>query len=141
MGEHEAPVYQPINEISFLSWAAGTTNLIHPYREGSPERGWELKCRLARAAIRGCDALWSVAPDARMVHTDPIIHVAGTQGDAEAARIAQALTVEQFQAWDLLAGRLEPGLGGAPRYLDVLRPAIRRPAPSWACRKTQRSSN
>jgi UDP-galactopyranose mutase len=116
----ETPVYQPINEISFLSWAAGTTNLIHPYQPDSPARAWELKCRLVRAAIAGCDALWSIAPDARIVHTDPVIHVVGTSGDERAAREAAALTEQQYQAWDLLSGRLEPGLGGAPRYLDVI---------------------
>ena len=115
-----APVYQPINEISFLSWAAGTTNLIHPYRAGSAARGWELKCRLARAEIMGCDALWSIAPEARIVHTDPVIHVLATHGGERAEHEAAALTEQQYQAWDLLSGRLEPGLGGAPRYLDVI---------------------
>ena len=118
-GETE-PIYQPINEISFLSWAAGTTDMIHPYQPHSAGRGWELKCRLARAAIAGCDALWSVAPNARIVHTDPVIHVVGEHGDPRALREAAALTQQQYQGWDLLAGRLEPGLGGAPRYLDLL---------------------
>ncbi|MGJ7492896.1 glycosyltransferase [Variovorax sp. ZT4R33] len=115
-----APVYQPINEISFLSWAAGTTNLVHPYQPGPAARGWELKCRLARAAIAGCDALWSVAPNARIVHTDPVIHVVGEHADERAMRDAAALVEQQYQGWDLLSGRLEPGLGGAPRYLDLL---------------------
>ncbi|WP_259651908.1 glycosyltransferase [Variovorax sp. UMC13] len=114
------PVYQPINEISFLSWAAGTTNLVHPYQPGSVEHAWELKCRLVRAAIAGCDALWSITPNARIVHTDPLIHVVGVSGDERAVREAAALTEQQYQAWDLLSGRLEPGLGGAPRYLDVM---------------------
>ena len=115
-----APIYQPINEISFLSWAAGTTNLIHPYQPQSAAHGWELKCRLARAAIAGCDALWSVAPNARIVHTDPVIHVVGEHDDPRALREAAALTEQQYQGWDLLSGRLEPALGGAPRYLDLL---------------------
>ena len=127
------PLFQPVNEISFLSWAAGSTNLIHPYLGESQQRGHELKCRLVAAALQGCDALWATLPQARMVHTDPLIHVvADVPSDAEVsgagagagaqdwAAQAQALTQAQFEAWDMLCGRLEPGLGGAPRYLDVL---------------------
>ena len=115
------PIWQPVNEISFLSWAASATRLIHPYAGDSPVRGYELKCNLVRAALAGCDALWSVDPGARIVHTDPVIHVIAAPGasieeHAEAAQLSQL----QFQAWDMLCGRLEPGLGGAPRYLDVL---------------------
>ncbi|WP_240965070.1 glycosyltransferase [Acidovorax sp. SRB_24] len=126
------PVFQPINEISFLSWAVGSSDLVHPYRGGSAQRGYELKCRLVAAALQGCDALWATEPRARMVHTDPLIHVVPDtacpapdgSGDPEArarwAAEAQALTESQFEAWDMLCGRREPGLGGAPRYLDVL---------------------
>ena len=124
------PLFQPINEISFLSWAAGSTNLIHPYLGESQQRGHELKCRLVAAALQGCDALWATLPQARMVHTDPLIHVVadvpldaevGTDSSSESwAAQAHALAQAQFEAWDMLCGRLEPGLGGAPRYLDVL---------------------
>ena len=41
----------------------------------SQQRGHELKCRLVAAALQGCDALWATLPQARMVHTDPLIHV------------------------------------------------------------------
>jgi len=120
------PLYQPVNEISFLSWAVGHSNLVHPYQGESTARGYELKCRLAQAALRGCDALWATQPQARMVHTDPLIHVVPDAHAASAeqaqqwAAEAEALTQAQFEAWDMLCGRREPGLGGAPRYLDVL---------------------
>jgi len=130
-----ALLLQPINEISFLSWAVGHTNLMHPYFGESTQCGYELKCRLVQATLQGCDALWASAPDARMLHTDPLIHVVPDGADpqhavpdaacaAEAAHAsmvqAQALVQSQFEAWDMLCGRLEPGLGGAARYLDVL---------------------
>ncbi|MDB5732882.1 MAG: glycosyl transferase group 1, partial [Variovorax sp.] len=116
-----APLWQPINEISFLSWAASATRLIHPYRDDSPARGFELKCNLVRAALQGCDALWSVDPAARIVHTDPVIHVTAAPGACDTQLDeARQLSAQQFQAWDMLCGRLEPALGGAPRYLDVL---------------------
>jgi UDP-galactopyranose mutase len=113
-------VFQPINEISFLSWAASSTSLIHPFQPDSPARGFALKCNLVRAALEGTDALWATCPDARIVHTDPLVHVVPAADRSDWAAEAQALNVEQYQAWDMLCGRLEPGLGGAPRYLDVL---------------------
>lgn len=116
-------IYQPINEISFLSWAATATHLIHPYTPDAGAQGFDLKCNLVRAVLQGCDALWSIDPTARMVHTDPLIHI--TVADAAAPELheeARVMSHHQFQAWDMLRGDLEPGLGGAPRYLDV--PAV-----------------
>lgn len=116
-----APLYQPINEISFLAWAASSTGLVHPHLPSSPERGMQLKRVLVRAALCAIDAIWRVAPAARIVHTDPLIHVepplgAGPQACAAAEEESQG----QFEAWDMLSGRLAPELGGAPRYLDVI---------------------
>ncbi|MGJ7543339.1 FAD-dependent oxidoreductase [Variovorax sp. LT1R16] len=123
------PLFQPINEISFLSWAASSTSLMHPFQPGlssATERGHALKCNLVRAALRGTDALWATWPGARIVHTDPLIHVVPAPDHADCAELidwaaqARALDDAQYEAWDMLCGRLEPSLGGAPRYLDVL---------------------
>jgi beta-glucosidase/6-phospho-beta-glucosidase/beta-galactosidase len=116
-----APFFQPINEISYLAWAADAGGLM-PRAEGREDgMGHELKCRLVRAALRGCDALWSVAPAARIVHTDPIIHVVGPeQGDREQFEEAARVCRSQYEAWDMICGRAEPGLGGQPRYLDIV---------------------
>jgi UDP-galactopyranose mutase len=115
------PIFQPINEISYLSWAAETGELIpRPFKDVSG-LGHEVKCRLVAALLRGCDALWSVAPRARLVHTDPMIHVTGPKAATEAQRLAaEQISQSQYQAWDMICGREEPALGGAPRYLDVL---------------------
>ncbi|MBT2323632.1 glycosyltransferase [Variovorax paradoxus] len=114
-------MFLPINEISFLSWAASATDWIHPYRASTDVRGFELKCRLVQAALRGCDAIWSVLPDARIVHTDPMIYItAAADASPELREEAQARSAQQYQAWDMLCGALEPGLGGAPHYLDVI---------------------
>ncbi|RZJ21031.1 MAG: glycosyltransferase, partial [Haliea sp.] len=113
--------YQPVNEISFLTWAVTCSTLIHPYDGSAPERGYELKCRLVEAALRGCDAIWANDAGARMVHTDPVIHVvAAADASPEAAAEVEAVRLRQYQAWDMLCGRLEPSLGGAPHYLDIL---------------------
>lgn len=123
----QPPIFQPMNEISFFSWAAASTNLIHPYAAGMNASGYDLKCRLVEATIAGCDAIWSESPSARIVHTDPAIHVAHAEDDpfspittADGAATAVALAQAQYQAWDMLAGHIEPGLGGGARYLDIL---------------------
>ena len=115
------PVYQPINEISFLAWAASCTGLIYPHLPSHPERGAQLKRVLVRAALRAVDAIWSVAPGARILHVDPLIHVEAPLGAGPAScDRAQAEIESQFEAWDMLCGRTAPELGGAPRYLDVV---------------------
>ena len=115
------PVYQPINEISFFTWAATETGLIHPYLPSSVERGATLKRQLVRATLRGCDAIWAIAPEARILHTDPMVHIVAPPGADEAVRASAATQHEaQFQAWDMIAGRMAPELGGSPRYLDVM---------------------
>ncbi|MEH3086959.1 MAG: glycosyltransferase [Xylophilus ampelinus] len=114
------PVYQPINEISFLAWAATRTGLIHPYLPSEPGNGFLFKRSLVRAALRATDAIRAEAPHARIVHTDPVIHIEPRRGagphETAAAEAEHAL---QFQAWDMIAGRLAPELGGAPHYLDL----------------------
>src|SRR5436853_6267557 len=66
------------------------------------------------------EAIWSVSPEARFVHVDPIIHVIASQKRPEEQPDAEAYRLSQFQAWDMLAGRLWPELGGQERYLDIL---------------------
>lgn len=116
-----APVYQPVNEISFLSWAASQTGLIHPYLPSGPERARQLKRVLVSAALRAMDAIRSAAPGARFIHTDPLIHVMPPRGAGPVACAAACAEHEgQFEAWDMLCGRVAPELGGAPHYLDLV---------------------
>jgi UDP-galactopyranose mutase len=129
-GDEIAPVFTPVNEISFLSWALAETNLFGPQRAELRGAGYALKQQLVRGALAACDAILEIEPRARFLHTDPAAQqresrasprtrAAGefappSSRDGEAARDAQ------YQAWDMLAGRLEPQLGGHPRYLDVV---------------------
>lgn len=111
------PVYVPINEISFLAHAVGVVGFVDPVY---PERGWELKQQLVRAAIAGMDAVRDVDPRARFVQVDPVVNVMAPYGRPELADEAARRREWQFHAWDMLAGRLCPELGGGPEYLDIL---------------------
>jgi beta-glucosidase/6-phospho-beta-glucosidase/beta-galactosidase len=111
------PFYTPINEISFLSWAAGEVGWFHPFGRG---RGVELKRQLISAVIASCDALWAVDRRARVVHVDPIIHVVPPVAHPELTAAAAQQRESQFEAYDMLAGIVSPELGGHPRYLDIM---------------------
>jgi beta-glucosidase/6-phospho-beta-glucosidase/beta-galactosidase len=114
----EVPFYSPINEISFLCWAAGDAGgFIHPHARG---RGNELKRQLVRAAIAGIDAIWQVDPRARIVHVDPVIKVFPRRDQPELAEEARRYDESQFEAWDMLVGARELNLGGAAKYLDIM---------------------
>jgi UDP-galactopyranose mutase len=117
----EAPIYSPINEISFSSWALSENCFLDRDRLAHrQDGGWNAKRQMVRATIAGCNAIWEVNPAARIMHCDPIIHVIPPSGRPELAAAADAWRQSQFEAWDMLSGRLEPELGGDPRYLDIV---------------------
>jgi hypothetical protein len=113
----EKGFFIPINEISFFSWAAGDEGSIFPFANG---RGFELKAQLVRAAIETMEAIWAVEPSARFAHVEPLIHVIASPKHPDEKGAAEAYRQSQFQAWDMLGGRVWPELGGHEKYLDLL---------------------
>lgn len=111
------PFYCPVNEISFWAWAGGDHARMHPNALG---RGPELKRQLACAAIRAVEAVRDVAPDARFIQAEPLIHVAGHPDMPETAAGAEKHRVAQFEAFDMIAGRSAPELGGSEAHLDIV---------------------
>lgn len=114
--------YQPINEISFLSWALSSTGLMqHAQRTLFAGDGLAVKVQLVRAALRACEAIRNVDPQARFMHSDPLIHVSAPPGaPPEELEAARRHSASAFEAWDMLSGRTEPQLGGSPRHLDIV---------------------
>ncbi len=111
------PFYTPINEISFLAWAAGHDGSFYPHET---TRAWELKCQFIRAAVAAREAILAVQPKARFVHVDPLIHVLTPRDNPALADEAAAKHASQFQAWDMLSGRHCPELGGTEPMLDIM---------------------
>jgi hypothetical protein len=112
----ETPFFAPVNEINFFTWAA-TRELIFPYARG---RDWELKRQLVRAAIAAIDAVRAVDPGARFVFPEPLIHNVPPRWRPWITEPARRQQDSQFEAFDMIAGRVEPELGGAERYLDIV---------------------
>src|SRR5215471_20207320 len=103
----------PTNEISFFAWAAGESAVLNPF---CTRRGDELKEQLVRANIAVCEALWGVNKRTRIAQIDPMINVLPLNPkNKKQAQAAEAYRLSQFQAWDMLSGRLKPELGGAPK--------------------------
>ncbi len=116
----EVPFYNPVNEISFLTWGIAEGQLVHGHDVALRDRGFEIKCQLAHAAIQAARALWSVDPRARLVHTDPVVHIVAPADRPDLEAAAQSTRSHQFQGWDLLSGRLAPELGGSNEILDIV---------------------
>jgi hypothetical protein len=108
------PMLCPINEISFLSHASGE-GWINPGLRG---RGAELRRNLVRASIAAAYAVREAAPGATLMAIEPLVHIASKPGDDPALMVA--LNEAQLEAWDMLDGRIEPGLGGGPDCFDVV---------------------
>lgn len=112
----ECGFYSPVNEINFFTWGA-TRELIFPYAHG---RDGEMKRQLVRAAIAAVEAVWSVDPGARMMFPEPLIHNVPPRWRPWFTGPAKVQRGSQFEAWDMIAGRTAPELGGAEQYLDVI---------------------
>lgn len=111
------PYYVPVNELSFLAWAAGEAGMFHPFANA---QGSMVKQNCVRAAIAGIEAIWEVDPRARIAHTEPVINPVPPPHRPDLVEAARKKYESQFEALDMLAGRLAPELGGNPRYLDIL---------------------
>jgi hypothetical protein len=84
-------------------------------------RGFEFKVQLCRAAIAAIEAIRDVQPHARIATAEPVINVVPMDvTDAAQRAEAEGHRQAQFQAWDMLSGRLWPQVGGDPKYLDVI---------------------
>jgi hypothetical protein len=113
----EPPFWCPVNEMSFWSWAGGDVAYMNPFATG---RGFELKTQLARAALAAAAELRAVDRRARFLYAEPSIHITHDPERPEQAAEAEGHRLAQFQAWDMVAGRLWPQLGGEESSLDVI---------------------
>lgn len=110
--------FTPVNEPSFFAWAGGEVARFAPHCRG---RGPELKIALVRAAIAGIDAIRAAVPHARIVNVDPLCHVVPPADHVDPHADAHDFNQRAvFEAWDMLAGRTLPELGGSPAHLDII---------------------
>ena len=125
------PVFNLVNEISFLAWAASHAGMLQPPNGLSPEdsasqgdagriSGYAVKRRLVQAALAAMAAVRAVDPRTRFLHIDPVVHAVPPADNPGLTEHAALVRGWQWQAWDLLCGRIEPELGGHPGALDLM---------------------
>jgi polysaccharide biosynthesis protein PelF len=113
----DAPFWCPINEISFFSWGAGDVGYLNPFAVG---RGFELKVQLARASIAAMIELRAVDSRARFVQCEPVVAVHHEPALPHSKETVEGFHEAQFQAFDLLTGRIWPQIGGDESFLDII---------------------
>nr|WP_295926768.1 amine oxidase [uncultured Dyadobacter sp.] len=108
----------PVNEVSFISWLGGEAGATVPY---CTKNGWEVKYALMRAYIAGAAAMKRISSLVRIVTTEPMVNmVPGPDPTEEELAAAAAENELQFQAVDMLCGRICPELGGNEDLADIL---------------------
>jgi hypothetical protein len=113
----QTPMITPINEISYLSWAGGDVAVMNPFAKA---RGVELKGQLVLATIAAIEAIRSISPHARFLQPEPVISIVPAPEHPKTWRRVESDNELQYQAWDMLCGRVWPRLGGHPKYLDIV---------------------
>ncbi len=111
------PFLVPVNEISFLTWGAADEGFLFPYVKN---RGPELKRILVQAAIGAAELIRNELPGARLLWPEPVIHIIGESAVERSVQEAEKYRLAQYEAWDMISGRLAPELGGCPEYLDII---------------------
>jgi len=103
----------PINEISFLSWHSGDVRGTVPFAVNS---GWDIKYHLCKAAITGIKMLKKTDPSCTVILVEPLVKIHAMEIDDN----VYELNEPQFQAMDIIAGRICPELGGSEELLEIL---------------------
>lgn len=115
---HATLIVTPINEVGFLSWLGGDAAGTSPYTKNF---GWEVKYALMKAYIEGIEAMFEEDPLIRIMPTEPLVNMVPPLPSTEEERIKAANVHDaQFQALDMLSGRMCPELRGKPEYVDII---------------------
>ena len=112
----EAPFWVAVNEMSFWAWIGGDGGTWAPYGGG----GWAVKAQAVRAALAATAEVRAVDPRARMVTSEPLIHIHPHEVDAGSINHAFWANHAQFEALEMLLGRVAPTLGGFEDAVDLI---------------------
>ncbi|KAF2514879.1 hypothetical protein [Flavobacterium foetidum] len=103
----------PINEISFLAWHSGDVRGTVPFAINS---GWDMKYHLCKAAIIGIKKLKNIDSECTVILVEPLVKIHPTEQEYHVLDMNE----HQFQAMDIIAGRMCPELGGSEEFLEIL---------------------
>lgn len=106
----------PINEISFLSWHSGDMRGTVPFSINS---GFDIKYHLCQAAIEGIKVIKQTDKNAVIFLVEPLVKI-HPGDDIISETELEVLNSHQFQAMDIISGRICPELGGSEDLYDVV---------------------
>jgi hypothetical protein len=107
-------VITPINEMSFLSWLAGDARGTVPFAAGC---GFDQKYHLCKAAISAIAAIKEADTEAKIMLVEPLVQVHPQLGQ-EPNEAISGFNEAQFQAMDMITGRMCKELGGSAEHMD-----------------------
>jgi len=108
----------PINEVNFISWLGGDACGTAPYCKGY---GWQVKYKLMDAYIQAVAAMKNDDDNICIISSEPLVNMVPPEDASQNQTIYAALRhTEQFQATDMLCGKICPELNGNPAYLDII---------------------
>ncbi|PRY50306.1 hypothetical protein B0I27_10927 [Arcticibacter pallidicorallinus] len=111
-------ILTPINEVSFISWLCADAGETAPYYKN---QGWNAKYVLMKAYIAAAKALKALDNRIVILATEPLVNIVPPLNATDEQVFEAAMQHEfQYQAIDMLCGRICPELGGTPELLDVL---------------------
>jgi beta-glucosidase/6-phospho-beta-glucosidase/beta-galactosidase len=112
--------FTPINEITFFAFAGGEWAWCAPWGKTRQQR-FDFRMRLCEADIAAVKAIREAYPDARMLHIDPLVNVVAPRDRPDLQAAAWKETYDDtFLAWDVIAGKRHPELGGSLDILDIV---------------------
>ena len=106
----------PINEISFLSWHSGDMRGTVPFAVNS---GFDIKYHLCKGAIEGMKVLRQTDSSCKIMVVEPLVKVHPANDELGLQELDE-LNSHQFQAIDIIAGRMCPELEGSPDLFDIV---------------------
>lgn len=118
---HETLYITPLNEISFFAWIGADMGWWAPYKK-TPKNGLLFKQQLVRATLASMDALWEKDSNIRFIHIDPFMRRLAVEPASRwtKQKVKEFNEIVRFEAWDMLAGKTYPELGGDMKYLDII---------------------
>jgi beta-glucosidase/6-phospho-beta-glucosidase/beta-galactosidase len=108
----------PINEVGFISWLGGDHASTTPYCR---RMGWDVKYSLIRAYIHGIKSMKAIDSNLYILSTEPIVNIVPPlNASLLEIQIAHEQHEIQYQALDMLTGKICPELGGHPELIDYM---------------------
>ncbi|WP_205949784.1 hypothetical protein [Paracoccus contaminans] len=107
----------PCERDQLLFLGRGDARYLNPFAAG---RGYELKVQLARAYLAAAAELRALDRRARFLMAEPLIAIHHVGWSGRPLWEAHGWHDAQFQAFDLVSGRLWPQIGGGEEWLDLV---------------------